>query len=59
VSAREVIIDALGTALVIAALLSLGGCGKEAEPEVVARHEVCTVSFQADGSVECVCEVVK
>ena len=69
---RSVVVDAIGTGLVIAALLSLGGCGSEsdltvgpAEPRpgqrppgpVVAVHEVCTVSFLPDGTIKCVCEV--
>ena len=56
-SAREVIIDTIGTALVIAALLSLGGCGQEKAPEtLVAIREVCAVTLNADGTIACTCE---
>lgn len=49
----------LGLAAILFLAVFLAGCGAEPEPEVVARHEVCTVKINPDGTIACVCKEVE
>lgn len=55
-----VIRETVFLAVLVAFVLSLGGCGDEKDtdpnPQPVAVTEVCAVSFAADGSITCVCQ---
>ena len=69
------LIDGASFFVLVFAVLMLGGCGSEVEPDVRPApprdsaeyqrppaptvHEVCTVTLHDDGTVSCSCEVAR